>query len=66
MITVRRPADFGGPNEHGPNMSGRWVGLGYDDQIMTGFASIAHSRDESEEAMNRLISSGGEVARAAE
>lgn len=25
---------------HGLNMSGRWVGLGYDDQIMTGFASM--------------------------
>jgi transcriptional regulator with XRE-family HTH domain len=51
---------------HGLNMSGRWVGLGYDDQIMTGFASMAHSREESEEAMNRLISSGGEVSRAAQ
>jgi transcriptional regulator with XRE-family HTH domain len=51
---------------HGLNMSGRWVGLGYDDQIMTGFASMAHSREESEEAMARLIHSDGEVTRAAE
>ena len=51
---------------HGLNMSGRWVGLGYDDQIMTGFASMAHSREESEEAMTRLIHSDGEVTRAAE
>ena len=51
---------------HGLNMSGRWVGLGYDDQIMTGFASMAHSREESEEAMARLIHSGGEVTRADE
>src|SRR6516225_2813449 len=49
---------------HGLNMSGRWVGLGYDDQIMTGFASMAHSREESEETMSRLVRSGGEVARA--
>ena len=49
----------------GLNMSGRWVGLGYDDQIMTGFASMAHSREESEETMARLIHSGGVVARAA-
>ena len=49
---------------HGLNMSGRWVGLGYDDQIMTGFASMAHSREESEEAMTRLIHSDGEVAHA--
>ena len=32
---------------HGLNMSGRWVGLGYDDQVMTGFASMAHSREEA-------------------
>jgi hypothetical protein len=51
---------------HGLNMSGRWVGLGYDDQIMTGFASMPHSREESEENMARLIQSGGEVTRAAE
>lgn len=49
---------------HGLNMSGRWVGLGYDDQIMTGFASMAHSHEDSEEAMTRLIHSGGEVTRA--
>ena len=48
---------------HGLNMSGRWVGLGYDDQIMTGFAAMAHSREESEAAMARLIHSGGEVTR---
>jgi transcriptional regulator with XRE-family HTH domain len=51
---------------HGLNMSGRWVGLGYDDQIMTGFASMAQSREGAEAAMDRLIHSGGEVARAAE
>jgi transcriptional regulator with XRE-family HTH domain len=50
---------------HGLTMSGRWVGLGYDDQIMTGFASMAHSREESEEKMARLVHSGGEVTRAA-
>jgi transcriptional regulator with XRE-family HTH domain len=50
---------------HGLNMSGRWVGLGYDDQIMTGFASMAHSREESEDAVARLIHNGGEVTRAA-
>ena len=48
---------------HGLNMSGRWVGLGYDDQIMTGFASMAHSREESEQAMSQLIHSDGEVTR---
>lgn len=51
---------------HGLNMSGRWVGLGYDDQIMTGFASMARSHEESEETMARLVHSGGEVTRASE
>jgi hypothetical protein len=50
---------------HGLNMSGRWVGLGYDNQIMTGFASMAHSREESEETLKRLIHSDGELTRAA-
>jgi transcriptional regulator with XRE-family HTH domain len=49
---------------HGLNMSGRWVGLGYDDQIMTGFASMARSHEESEETMARLVHSDGEVTRA--
>lgn len=49
---------------HGLHMAGRWVGLGYDDQIMTGFASMAHSHEESEATMTRLIHSGGEVTRA--
>jgi transcriptional regulator with XRE-family HTH domain len=51
---------------HGLSMSGRWVGLGYDDQIMTGFASMGHSRAESEETMTRLITSGGEVTHASQ
>jgi hypothetical protein len=49
---------------HGLTMARRWVGLGYDDQIMTGFASMAHSHEESEGAMTQLIHSGGEVTRA--
>jgi hypothetical protein len=49
---------------HGLHMSGRWVGLGYDDQIMTGFASMAHSCEDSEQTMTQLIHSGGEVSRA--
>ena len=49
---------------HGLTMSGRWVGLGYDDQIMTGFASMAHSREESEQTMTQLVASGGGITRA--
>ena len=51
---------------HGLNMSGRWMGLGYDDQIMTGFASMAHSQEGSEETMAQLVRSGGEITRVTE
>jgi transcriptional regulator with XRE-family HTH domain len=51
---------------HGLNMAGRWVGLGYDDQIMTGFAAMAHSSEESEQTMAQLIHSDGEVTRVSE
>jgi hypothetical protein len=44
---------------HGIYMTGRWVGLGYDDQIMTGWATMAKTRDESEQAMTDLISARG-------
>lgn len=44
---------------HGLNMSGRWVGLGYDGRIMTGWATMGHTRDESEATMNRLTESSG-------
>ena len=33
---------------HGLNMSGRWVGLGYDDKIMTGWGSMARTAEEAE------------------
>ena len=33
---------------------------------MTGFASMAHSHEESEQTMAQLVRSGGEVARANE
>jgi transcriptional regulator with XRE-family HTH domain len=39
---------------HGQNLSGRWVGLGYDDMVMTGWATIARTREESEQTMKRL------------
>ena len=44
---------------HGLNMSGRWVGLGYDGRIMTGWASMGQTQEESESTMSRLISSEG-------
>ena len=44
---------------HGLNMSGRWVGLGYDGRIMSGWASMGQTREESEKTMASLISSEG-------
>jgi transcriptional regulator with XRE-family HTH domain len=48
---------------HGLNMAGRWVGLGYDDRIMTGWASMGQTREQSEDTMTSLIESEG-LARA--
>ena len=39
---------------HGLSMSGRWVGLGYDDNIMTGWASISRTSQQAEETIARL------------
>ncbi len=44
---------------HGLNMSGRWVGIGYDGRIMTGWASMGQTQEESEETMARLVRSEG-------
>jgi transcriptional regulator with XRE-family HTH domain len=48
---------------HGLNMVGRWVGLGFDDRIMTGWASMGQTREQSEGTMTSLIKSEG-LARA--
>lgn len=44
---------------HGIHMSGRWVGLGYDDKIMTGWASVGKTAEESEATMTDLIARDG-------
>jgi hypothetical protein len=44
---------------HGLNMSGRWTGLGYDGRIMTGWATMGQTQEESEETMARLTQSEG-------
>jgi transcriptional regulator with XRE-family HTH domain len=40
---------------HGVNMTGRWVGLGYDDKVMTGWSTVAKSPEEAEAMMSDLI-----------
>jgi hypothetical protein len=44
---------------HGLNMSGRSTGLGYDGRIMTGWASMGQTQEESVQTIARLISSEG-------
>lgn len=44
---------------HGLNMSGRWVGIGYDGRIMSGWASMGQTKEESETTMASLIESEG-------
>ncbi len=44
---------------HGLHMIGRWVGLGYDDQVMTGWATMGKTREDSEQAMTDLIAERG-------
>jgi hypothetical protein len=39
---------------HGLKMTGRWVGLGYDDRIMTGWGSMAKTREAAETVIDRL------------
>jgi transcriptional regulator with XRE-family HTH domain len=44
---------------HSLNMSGRWVGLGFDGRIMSGWVSMGQTREESEKTMTSLIESEG-------
>jgi transcriptional regulator with XRE-family HTH domain len=46
---------------HGITMAGRWVGLGYDDKIMTGWGSMAKTPEDSEAVIARLNREQGGV-----
>jgi transcriptional regulator with XRE-family HTH domain len=41
-------------HQHGVNMTGRWVGPGYDGPIVTGWGTIAKPNDEVLALMNQL------------
>jgi hypothetical protein len=43
-------------NVHGLSMKGRWVGIGYDDKIMTGWGSMARTHDAAEAVIAELNS----------
>jgi transcriptional regulator with XRE-family HTH domain len=46
---------------HGINMAGRWVGLSYDGQIVSGWGSMAKTEDEAKELIYKLKESGSGV-----
>jgi hypothetical protein len=39
---------------HGLHMAGRWVGLGYDGRIMTGWGAMGKTRESAETVVDRL------------
>lgn len=39
---------------HGVHMTGRWVGLGYDDKIMTGYNTLGKTDEDALQAMTQL------------
>ncbi|WP_226360299.1 helix-turn-helix transcriptional regulator [Pseudonocardia sp. ICBG1142] len=47
---------------HGIEFTGRWVGLGYDDQVMTGWATMGSTREDSARTMSELIAVRGGTA----
>ena len=47
---------------HGIEFTGRWVELGYDDQVMTGWAAMGKTREDSEQSMTGLIAARGITA----
>jgi hypothetical protein len=56
---ARRAAHLFLPSPEQRDVSGRWVGLGYDGRIMSGWASMGQTREESEKTMAGLIESEG-------
>ena len=44
---------------HGINMRGRWVGLSYDGDVMTGWGAFAHTEDEARGLIEGLKSGTG-------
>lgn len=44
---------------HGIHLLGRWVGLSYDRKIVTGWAAMAHDRDEPRGLIDTLKASDG-------
>ena len=42
-------------------MKGRWVGIGYDDKIMTGWGSMARTHDGAEAVIAELHAEYGET-----
>lgn len=47
---------------HGISMTGRWVGLGFDDAIMTGWGSMAKTEDDARSLIQQLKDRDGVIA----
>ena len=45
-------------HQHGLHMTGRWVGLSYDGPVITGWGTMARSRDHAVQLMDQLRDSG--------
>lgn len=45
---------------HGTQMRGRWVGLGYDGKIMTGWSSMARTNEETRSVIENLKESNND------
>lgn len=43
---------------HGLQMAGRWIGLSYDDKIVTGWGGIARTEGEARDVINELKTEG--------
>lgn len=46
---------------HGTFAWGRWVGLSYDDLVVTGWAALARTQDQARDTAENLINQGGPV-----
>jgi hypothetical protein len=47
---------------HGLQMTGRWVGLSYDGEIVTGFGAMGKSESEARDLIQKQKAAGVHVA----
>ena len=47
---------------HGQRLIGRWVGLSYDGEIVTGYGAMAKSEDEAVDLIGKQKDAGTRIA----